>query len=800
MSAQPKDGQAPDLVNIEIDGQAVSGRKGAMIIELADNAGIHIPRFCYHKKLSIAANCRMCLVDVEKAPKPMPACATPIMEGMKVYTQSKRALDAQRNVMEFLLINHPLDCPICDQGGECELQDVAMGYGRSVSRFSERKRVVADENLGPLVATDMTRCIHCTRCVRFLHEVAGTTEMGGMGRGEHTEIGTFIGRSLASEVQGNIIDVCPVGALTNKVFRFRARAWELTAKPAIGVHDALGGNLWLHLRRGEVLRVVPRENEGVNEVWASDRDRYSHTALTHADRLSQPFRREGDKLVPCDWETALGHVVEWLDGLREAQAGEHLGVLAGGGASCEEYWLLQALTRGIGAVHLDHRLRQLDFTDQASRGLYPQLGTTLEALAHSPAILLVGANPRHDQPLLGHRVRQAWLHGTQLSLVSSAQFQPHYELAWKAIVAPTDMAATLAGLLGAALARSGASAPADLAALLQAHPAQDNHTAWLDHFAEGGHILLGDFATRHPQASLLRRLAQELAGATGATWGEVPDAANAAGASAMGLLPHRLPGGADAPAKGLDAAAMLRSPRRNYLLYGAEAPQDFALGKIAVDALRQAHVVAFAAYDHPTLHECADIVLPIGLPAEVDGSYLNALGQLQAQVGAAKLPGEARPGWRILRALGGRLEVPGFDFVELGAVSSQVAAVLTDAAVQAKPGPVNTTSGGGEGLEAAVYTPIYEVDAVVRRAEALQHTVLAGQQQLLVHPEDALALGVGQHGQTKLPNGETVAVGTDAGVARGTVLVPSPVAGRLSGLVTGTRIRLGATTTASEQG
>ncbi len=652
MSAQPKDGQATpalvqDDVNVEIDGQALTGAKGAMLIEVADAAGIQIPRFCYHKKLSIAANCRMCLVDVEKAPKPMPACATPIMEGMKVYTQSKRALDAQRNVMEFLLINHPLDCPICDQGGECELQDLAMGYGRSVSRFSERKRVVADENLGPLISTDMTRCIHCTRCVRFLHEVAGTTEMGGMGRGEHLEISTYIGRSLASEVSGNIIDVCPVGALTNKVFRFRARPWELTARQAIGGHDALGGNLWLHLRRGEILRVVPRENEGVNEVWASDRDRYSHPALTHADRLTTPLLRQGDELKPCDWDTALAVVGEILDTLRSEQAGEHLGVLAGGGVSCEEYLLLQALTRGLGAAHIDHRLRQLDFTDQATRPLYPSLGAgALEAIGRSPAILLIGAHPRHDQPLLGHRVRQAWLHGASVGLVASAAFEPHYEYHWKAIVAPSAMPGALARLLRSALAQSSRSAPAELAELLEANPAETADAAFVEQLAKGGHIILGDFASRHPQASLLRRLASELAAAVGASFGEMPDAANAAGACAMGMLPHRLPGGADAPAKGLDAAAMLRSPRRNYILYGAEAPQDFALGRLSVDALKQARVIAFAAFDHPTLQSCADLVLPIGLPLEVDGSYLNALGQLQVQNAAARLPGEARPGWR----------------------------------------------------------------------------------------------------------------------------------------------------------
>lgn len=281
MSAQPVNPNVPpDHVTVEIDGQSLVVPKGSMIIQAADKAGIPIPRFCYHEKLPIAANCRMCLVDVEKSPKPSPACATPVMDGMKVTTRSEKALKYQRSVMEFLLINHPLDCPICDQGGECELQDVSLGYGRSVSRFNERKRVVPDEDIGPLVATEMTRCIQCTRCVRFTADIAGTYELGGMYRGENLQIGTYDGKPLTTEISGNVIDVCPVGALTNKVFQFRARPWELMARESLGYHDAMGSNLFLHVRRGEVLRTVPRENEAVNECWLSDRDRYSHQVCT----------------------------------------------------------------------------------------------------------------------------------------------------------------------------------------------------------------------------------------------------------------------------------------------------------------------------------------------------------------------------------------------------------------------------------------------------------------------------------------------------------------------------------------
>ncbi|HVF34833.1 MAG TPA: NADH-quinone oxidoreductase subunit NuoG, partial [Candidatus Saccharimonadia bacterium] len=404
MSAQPTTPAVPpDHVSIEIDGHAMHAPKGSMIIHAADRAGIAIPRFCYHDKLPIAANCRMCLVDVEKAPKPMPACATPVMEGMKVYTQSKRALDSQRNVMEFLLINHPLDCPICDQGGECELQDLAIGYGRSVSRFVERKRVVADEDLGPLVATDMTRCIHCTRCVRFVAEIGGTHELGGMNRGEHLEIGTFIGKNLESELSGNIADVCPVGALTNKVFRFRARPWELIARDGIGYHDALGSNLHLHTRRGDVLRTVPRENESINECWLSDRDRYSHQGLYAEDRVTRPLVRRGDALVETSWDDAIAFVAEGL-----ARHRGSIGALLAPMASCEEGALAAELVRGLGSDAIDHRLRVRDFSDGAA-AVPVELPLAQVELAN--AILIVGGNPRLDQPLLGHRIRKAWKRG-----------------------------------------------------------------------------------------------------------------------------------------------------------------------------------------------------------------------------------------------------------------------------------------------------------------------------------------------------------------------------------------------------
>src|SRR5215470_16747817 len=417
------------MIEITLDGQKVEVPEGSMVMHAADAADTYIPHFCYHKKLSIAANCRMCLVDVEKAPKPMPACATPVMEGMKIFTQSQRALSAQRNVMEFLLINHPLDCPICDQGGECELQDMSMGYGRSVSRFAERKRVVPDEDLGPLIATEMTRCIQCTRCVRFMSEIAGSPELGGLGRGENLEIGTYIGKTIDSELGGNIIDVCPVGALTNKVFRFKARAWELIAREGVGYHDALGSNLWLHLLRGEVLRTVPRDNEAINECWLSDRDRYSHEGLYANDRATKPMIRKDGELVEASWDEAIAFVAEGL----KKHAGDELGALVAPLTSSEEGFLLANIVRALGSDNIDHRLRTLDFADGAPAAAFEM---PLAQVEKAKTIVLVGSNPRHEAPLLGSRIRKAAKHGARVYAVNPIDFDFNFTLAGKAIVSP----------------------------------------------------------------------------------------------------------------------------------------------------------------------------------------------------------------------------------------------------------------------------------------------------------------------------------------------------------------------------
>jgi NADH-quinone oxidoreductase subunit G len=753
MSAQPVNPNTPpDHVNIEIDGVAMTAPKGSMIIQASDKAGIPIPRFCYHEKLPIAANCRMCLVDVEKAPKPMPACATPVMEGMKVYTQTKRALDSQRNVMEFLLINHPLDCPICDQGGECELQDVAMGYGRSVSRFTERKRVVPDEDVGPLVATDMTRCIHCTRCVRFVAEIAGTYELGGMSRGENLQIGTYIGKSIESELSGNIIDVCPVGALTNKPFRFKARPWELIARESLGYHDALGSNLFLHIRRGDVLRTVPRDNEAVNEAWLSDRDRYSHTGLRAADRLQQPMIRDGAALRIASWDEALAKTVEAL----KVEAGDGLGVLVHPATTNEEGALLRRIADTLGTGNLDHRLKGVDFADAAAAQPFELPLAEVEKARH---VLLIGCNPRLEAPLLGHRLRKAWKGGAQISAINPLAFDFNFDVRHAQIVAPDAMVDALLRVARAAGEGSAETPPPGTAEALgkvQLGEA-DKAIARALREASSGVIVLGEIALNHPQASWLRALARYVAGATGARVNELPQGANAVGLARAGVLP-----------KASNAAEMIANPRTAYLLYGIEPEYDFADNAAALRALAQArNVIAFAAYATPALQATAQVLLPIGLLPEIEGSLTNVDGNEQVATAGGKLPGEARPGWRVLRALGELLGVQGFQFTDF-AGARMLAAERRSVAAQPRLAPRAAASNGG--LQRIATTGVYRTDAVVRRAQPLQAHPLNRGPQLVLHPEDALALGLSAGAMAKIDDGRGTAalpVQVSTAVAKG---------------------------------
>jgi NADH-quinone oxidoreductase subunit G len=723
MSAQPAAPQL-DLVNIEVDGKPTQIRKGAMIIEAADAIGVSIPRFCYHRKLPIAANCRMCLVEVEMGgkpmPKPQPACATPVAEGMKVKTRTDVALKYQKDVMEFLLINHPLDCPICDQGGECELQDVALGYGRSVSRYTERKRTIADENLGPLVATEMTRCIQCTRCVRFTSEIAGTYELGGMSRGDNLQIGTYIGKTIETELSGNIIDVCPVGALTNKPFQFQARAWELIAKPSIAYHDALGSNLWLHTRRGEVLRTVPRDNESINECWLSDRDRYSHQGLYAADRVKAPQVKRNGQWQTTTWEDALSAAVESL----KAVPGSELGLLVHPATTNEEGDLLVRLARGLGSAHVDHRVRQLDFADNAAAHAFAKPVAELDKVK---AALLVGSDLRHELPLVNHRIHQAVKKGAKVYTVNPASFNFNYKLAGEAVVAPQALVDALLSL-AKAVVDAGAAAPAALAAAIDgASFDQGDKDAIADLKSGSAVVILGEAAVTHPQASWLRAVARFIAEATGAGYNELPVGANAVGLARVGVLPGN---------GGLDAQAMLVQPRKAYVLYGVEA-QDVADGAAFLKALRGAEqVVAFTAYASPALREVANVILPIALLPENDGTLVNVDGLSQGVAAGSKAPGEARPGWKVLRALGGVLKLAGFEFDDLAGLREGISERGHQARTELASRPA------ADSLVRLATWPIYRTDAVVRRATALSAHPLNRAPAVRINAAEAQRLGL----------------------------------------------------------
>ncbi|MCC5864687.1 MAG: NADH-quinone oxidoreductase subunit G [Wenzhouxiangella sp.] len=762
--------QDSELVSLEIDGEPVRIEKGAMIIEAADRIGIDIPRFCYHRKLSIAANCRMCLVDVEKAPKPLPACATPVAEGMKVFTESKRAVDAQRGVMEFLLINHPLDCPICDQGGECELQDLAMGYGRSVSRFTERKRVVKDKNIGPLVATDMTRCIHCTRCVRFLEEIAGTSELGGIGRGEHTEISTFVERNIESELSGNIIDLCPVGALTNKPFRFSARPWEMRARAFVGSHDCLGSNLFYHVRGDRIMRTVPRDNEAINECWLADRDRYSHFGLASDDRLTEPMVKVDGQWQSTSWDQAFDLLKQRLGSLLEKHGGDALGTLVSPRASCEEHQLIAALQAGLGSAHLDHRLRQSDFS-------HPDLGRARmdipsRALADCDAIFLVGSNIRHDQPLLGHRLRSAWRRqAADIMDLNPVAYDFHFELAARLTVAPRHMVKALAGVARAAIERAGLAMPGgELGRLLaesDADAAAQDIAARLGR-ADRGAIVLGDGALQHPQAGSLRELAILLARSLDLGACLLPGPANAEGAWQAACRP-----GPD----GLDARAMLAAPRRAYLLWDLEPEFDLADPALAAAALDQAElVVAITPYLSGSLRAHGDVVLPLAAVPETDGSYVNLDGQRQYFQAAVRPPGQSRPGWKILRRLGALWGLPGFDFSKLDELPELGTASAATANVDLEPAP---EQGETESLCRIGDVPIYAGDSLLRRSAPLQASNHAAEPFARIHPDTAAELSLDADRDLRLVQGEASVVvpwQLDARVAVGALWLPAACA------------------------
>jgi len=672
-----------DIVNIEVDGKPVEASPGQMIIEVTDKIGTYVPRFCYHDKLSVAASCRMCLVDIEGAPKPIPACAQPVSEGMKVFTKSPRAIAAQKATMEFLLINHPLDCPICDQGGECELQDLAVGYGRDVSRYNDGKRVLKDKDLGPLVSTDMTRCIHCTRCVRFGEEIQGKPQLGTTLRGENVQISTYVEQNIDHELSANIIDLCPVGALNNKPYRYSARAWEMIQHPTIAPHDCVGSNIYAHVLRGTVKRVVPRSNESINESWISDRDRFSYEAIYSADRLATPRVKENGEWREIDWETALEIAAEAMKGA------DDLGILASPSTTVEEGFLLSKLAGHLGTSNIDHRIQRRDFSDQDNDPAFPWLGCSIADLEDQDAIFVVGSNLRAEAPILAHRIRKAALGGASVSFANSTEYEYFFDV---------DQYLSGAGLVELL---SGDAVEAVVEKLKN---------------ADNALVLLGNVAGSHGASDAVRALAADIAEKAGAKLGMLSPGANSAGLCMAGVLPQ--------DGNGLNAGAMLDSSLDAVVLVNVEPDADIHATSDAVAKLaKQRFVVALTPYVSDALLEAADLLLPIGTFAETSGTYVNVEGTWQSFAGVANPVGEARPGWKVLRVLGNLVEADGFDYVTSEDVLDEFRAELGDITASSYSGSAKAAKPNGSDAPAdAIDTPLYEVDSVVRRAPSLQLT------------------------------------------------------------------------------
>lgn len=704
------------MLDIEIDGKQVRVPAGGTIMDAAQLVGAYIPHFCYHKKLSISANCRMCLVQVEKAPKPLPACATPVTSGMKVFTHSELAVNAQKGVMEFLLINHPLDCPICDQGGECQLQDLAVGYGGSASRYQEAKRVVFHKDVGPLVSMqEMARCIHCTRCVRFGQEIAGVMELGMANRNMHSEIQTFVGRTVDSELSGNMIDICPVGALTSKPFRYSARSWELSRRKSVSPHDSLGSNLTVQVKSDRVMRVLPRENEEVNECWISDKDRFSYEALNVGDRLQKPMIRVDGALREVEWNVALDYVSHGLKDIAAQHGGEQIASLAAPNATLEEIYLLQKLTRGLGSGNVDFRPRRRDFSADGQLAGTPWLGLRLAQINELDAALVVGSFLRKDHPLFTQRLRQLAKKSGKVSLVSVTGDDPLIKLHERITVSPAELPLALAGIVKAVAQLKSATPPAGLESV---EPSAAS-TAIAESLLSGEKhaIFLGNAAEQSTQAAQLHALASELARLTGASFGFIGEAANSVGGYVAKALPTAL-----------NAYDMFAQARKAYVLFGVEPELDCHNPQLAVSALRQAElVVMLTPFRHEAALEYADVLLPVTPFTETSGSYVNTEGRVQGTVGVCRPLGDSRPGWKVLRVLGNTLALPGFDYESSEQVRDEMLAP-DQQFVDGLNNGLNDIGGyalagkAGKDLQRIADVPIYATDPLVRRAASLQQT------------------------------------------------------------------------------
>jgi NADH-quinone oxidoreductase subunit G len=740
------------MVEIEIDGKKVEVQEGSMVMDAANKLGTYIPHFCYHKKLSIAANCRMCLVDVEKAPKPLPACATPVTNGMIVRTNSDKAVKAQKGVMEFLLINHPLDCPICDQGGECQLQDLAVGYGPSSSRYEEEKRVVIPKDAGPLISMkEMSRCIHCTRCVRFGQEIAGQMEFGMLNRGEHSEITSFVGKSVDSEISGNMIDLCPVGALTSKPFRYSARTWELSRRKSVAPHDSLGSNLIVQVKNGHLMRVLPFENEAINECWLSDRDRFSYEGLNSVDRLTAPMVKQNGEWIETDWQTALDYVARSLMNIKKEHGADEIAALATPYATLEEMSLLQKLVRGLGSDNIDFRLRQSDFALDAK--IVPWLGMNIADVDHLQHIFVIGSFLRKEQPLLAARLRQAVRHGAKISMLHAVDDDWLMKTANKMIVAPSSWVSALAEVAVAVAHAKGITAPAGFESVKASAEAQQIAAALTGGTQNA--ILLGAAAAQHPQASQLHAITQWLAQSTGTSFGYLVDGANAVG----GYLANAIPG------KGANAQQAFAQPRKAYVLLHAEPKFDSANPQSAWNALEQAEMVVVMSPFKQGL-DYADVLLPVSPFSETSGTFVNMQGIAQSFNGSVKPLGETRPAWKVLRVLGNLLDLQGFGYESSEEIRNEVLGAGNVMPVDVSKRlnnivnvqPQISATAGADKLERIADVPLYFSDAIVRRAASLQQTNEAKAPVVWISVTLAQKLGVAEGADVLVKQGDGSAI------------------------------------------
>lgn len=736
------------MVEIELDGKKVEVAPGSMVMDAANKLGTYIPHFCYHKKLSIAANCRMCLVEVEKAPKPMPACATPVSPGMVVRSHSDKAVAAQKSVMEFLLINHPLDCPICDQGGECQLQDLAVGYGKGESRYDEEKRVVTPKEAGPLISMEeMSRCIQCTRCVRFGQEVAGVMEFGMLGRGEHSEITTFVGKTVDSEVSGNMIDLCPVGALTSKPFRYSARPWELQRRKSVSPHDSLGTNLIVQVKGGKVMRVLPLENENINECWLSDKDRFSYEALDNADRLINPMIKQGGQWIETDWKTALEYVAHGIRNIRHEHGADSIAAVATAHSTVEELYLLNKAMRGFGVNAIDFRLRQSDFALDGS--VTPWLGMPIAELSNLKRAFVIGSFLRKDHPLVATRLRQAVKGGAKLSILHGSDEDNLIPTANKIIAAPTDWLAALSEIVSAVAASKETAAPAGFENVQAGDAAKAIAASLVAIDGDvAGAVLLGNSVLHHPEASKIHAAAQWIANATGAKFGYFVEAANTVGGHLVGATSN---------------TDLFSVPKKAYVLLNAEPELDAANPQQALAALKGAEmVVAMSPFKHGM--DYADVLLPISPFSETAGTFVNCEGRAQSFNGTVKPLGETRPAWKVLRVIGNLLGLQGFDYDTAESIRDEALGkgVLDHSdklnnIAKLSPSAASRSEESGS-LQRIADVPIYFADAIARRSEPLLRTADANAPLVRLPSQLAEKLGVKAGDTVKVTQGNGSAI------------------------------------------